>query len=169
MSDQQTTEQIQRFVGVAEKFLNWINTPARPTGDEIIIATALLLELYYEVMLLPDVDPGQDVTGVRPDASYQQYFEFRFQTLPVRYYGYVFDPLKNPPEPPVVGDLGEDLTNIYLDLYEGLSLYHGGYPQEAVWNWKASFRRFWGRQALSALSALQQYEAFLAEQREGGR
>jgi Domain of unknown function (DUF5063) len=162
MSDEELSElqmQAQRFVSVAEKYLNWVNTPARPADEEVLITIALLLELYYEVMLLPEALPINEVTGVRPDESYQEYFEFRFQMFPFRYFGYVFDPLKNPPEPPVVGDIGEDLTSIYLELYEGLSLYHGGYIAEAVWTWKTSFRNLWGRQLIAALSAVQQYES----------
>jgi hypothetical protein len=152
-------ETIKRFVDSSERYLQWVNNPALEPLEDLRVARLLLLEIHYQVLLLPEITEVKDVTGVRPDESYQAYFDYRFQGFPVRYYGYTFDPFANPPEDPLVGDVAEDLTLIYLDLYEGLSLYHGGNPSEAVFTWRTSFRRFWGRHLINCQGAIHHFEA----------
>jgi Domain of unknown function (DUF5063) len=154
---QQIDDATKRFVASSERYLQWVNNPALQPTEDVRVARLLLLEIHYQVLLLPEITQIRDVTGVRPDDSYQAYFEYRFQSLPVRYYAFTFDPFANPPEQPLVGDVAEDLTLIYLDLYEGLSLYHGGHPPEAVWTWKTSFKKFWGRHLINSLNAIHHF------------
>lgn len=155
---------VVELVKVAESFLQWANNKALAEKAELAQAQTLLLDLFKLMTKIPykDLPPNAPVpNGTRPDASYQAYFEQRFGSFPIRYYGYVLNPFANPPEEPLIGDTAEDLTIIYLDLYEGLSIYHSKRVNEAVWFWKETFLRTWGRNIIGVLSTIYNYELAL--------
>jgi hypothetical protein len=85
--------------------------------------------------------------------------------LPFRNYGEVFDPLPIPPEEPVLGDIADDIGDIYRDIIKGLKLYCAGRPADALLEWSESFRSHWGKQATSAIRAL---HCYLANKRPEG-
>jgi hypothetical protein len=152
-------EALQRFILSAERYLQWANTPPLAPIEDIHVANLLLLEVYYGLLQLPILPQLSPAKGVRPDQSYQAYFEYRFNDFAVRFYSYIFDPFSNPPSAPVVGDVAEDLTVIYLDLYEGLSLYYAGNVQDALFFWRDSFNQAWGAHLTGCLVALYNYTA----------
>ena len=150
---------IARFVASSERLLQWVNNKALDPDDEARVAYMLLLEINYQLLLLPALQPTKQVQGTRPDDSYQAFFEYRFQQFPLRFYAFSANPFANPPEPSVIGDVAEDITIIYLDLYEGLSLYHGKHVPEAVWFWRESFVQGWGKNLVNAVGALYNFIA----------
>ncbi len=78
----------------------------------------------------------------------------RLGSLPFGYYGVVFDPHTIPPEEPVIGDLADDLADIYRDLKDGMNLWTAGHHVEAVCHWRQHFGFHWGRHAADAIRAL---------------
>jgi len=165
MAGQDVTETIDqnvpilRFVTCSERYLQWVNTKPDDASDEIQIAYMFLLEINFNLFLLPAGQRTKDVQGVRPDTSYESFFQYRFQDFPVRYYAFAQNPFVEPPEDSLIGDVAEDLTIIYLDLYEGLSLFHGKHVSEAIWFWRESFVQLWGKNLVNALGALYSYLA----------
>src|SRR6266404_4584051 len=56
--------------------------------------------------------------------------------LPFRYYSEALSPGSVPPEGSIVGDLVDDLSDIFLELDKGLQLYEAGYRADAIWAWR---------------------------------
>ena len=82
----------------------------------------------------------------------------RFSDLPFQYYRTVFDPHEfEEKEEVIVGDLIDDLSDIYGDLLEGLSTYRKGYKKEAIGSWIQSYFFHWGHHASQALLAIDQF------------
>ena len=52
--------------------------------------------------------------------------------MPFQLYGEVFDSRRVPPEEPVVGDLADDLSDIYGDVNRGLLAFEAGRREEAA-------------------------------------
>jgi hypothetical protein len=81
--------------------------------------------------------------------------------LPLRYYSELFNPLSVPAqEEPTVGDLADDIADIFNDVLEGLRCFDYGRVPDAVWEWAFGFQSHWGRHASSAIRTL---HAYLAE------
>jgi hypothetical protein len=74
--------------------------------------------------------------------------------LPFQYYGEVFDPIVVPPENPIVGDVADDIANVYRDVVTGLCLFDLGLHDHALWEWGFGFRAHWGKHATDAIRAL---------------
>jgi hypothetical protein len=94
-----------------------------------------------------------------------QHFYERFSNLPFQYYREIFHPLAiaESPEEPVIGDIVDDLMDIYIDLKEGILLYESGKPLAAVFHWRTLFGFHWGRHATCAIRALHIYATELEE------
>jgi hypothetical protein len=89
--------------------------------------------------------------------KWQEIFN-RFTSLPFNYYSVSFSP-SNVEEAPVIGDVADDLADIYRDIKNGLWLHANRHSTEAIWEWKHSFNTHWGRHAVGALHALHCYMA----------
>ena len=59
-----------------------------------------------------------------------------------------------PPEDHEIGDLADDVADIYRDLSAGLALVDAGHALEAQWELRFSFLTHWGRHASGAIRAL---------------
>ena len=76
----------------------------------------------------------------------------RFSDLPFQYYKTIFDPHDfEEKEKAIVGDLRDDLSDIYSDLFEGLSAYRKGYKREAIGHWVQSYFFHWGAARISSI------------------
>ena len=73
------------------------------------------------------------------------------------YYRMVFNPSPLEKDDPVLGDLGDDLEDIYRDIQRGLYLYDGGSTEAAVWHWRFHHQIHWGQHASAAIYALDHY------------
>jgi hypothetical protein len=82
----------------------------------------------------------------------------RFSDLPFQFYRVVFDPHDlDAIDEPVMGNLQDDLADIYGDLWHGLQAYRGGDSDEAISLLVDSYFFHWGRHASSALAAIDTY------------
>ena len=150
---------VEHFADIARKFCAWAE--AQPAPEEIEVKTALrfLADLSSAIMATPHVGCGEDINqeGIS-DKEWKNIYS-RFSSLPVNYYSVFFHPTKINEEEPVVGDLADDLADMYRDIKTGLWLYENKHITEAVWSWRNSFQNHWGRHATSALYALHTWSA----------
>jgi hypothetical protein len=136
------------------KHCKWADTHTFDRASEGANGLKLLVGLYAAALNLPALDVVEELEppGVNQEEWDRVYR--RFGSLPVGYYSEIFDPLTVPPEEPVVGDLADDLADIYRDVRSGLQLYEAGAWPAATDFWLENFRIDWGRHALSALCVL---------------
>ena len=70
------------------------------------------------------------------------------------YYREFFDPNPSLEDEAVMGDVGDDLLDIYRDVKAGLVLMDQRKRVDALWHWAFLHRIHWGRHAVGALFAL---------------
>lgn len=137
---------------VASEYCSWVERPSvRPDLNEWL--PRILAELIHSALCISDdglADAGAE--GFQgPD--YKQVVA-ALPTLPFQYYREVFDALDlQATDEPVIGDLYDDLADIYCDLSEGLFVYEHVSAAEAERYWRQSFRYHWGEHATGALRA----------------
>jgi hypothetical protein len=66
----------------------------------------------------------------------------------------VFDPYDPPDESEIVGNLADDLVEVYLELRSGLRKWERGDSGGALWEWRFGLESHWGRHVTSALGAI---------------
>ena len=143
------------FVSAAREFSDWCVSPAGTETEEARRALSHLVRLYTLALELQFPDEMDcDRNGERADDATWKLVYRRAAALPFNYYSDVFDPQTVPSEEPEVGDLADDIADIYRDLSEGLDLSDAGLPSEAEWSFRHSFWTHWGRHASSAIKAL---------------
>lgn len=143
------TSQVLAFVAQARQFCEFIEK-----ADSLSLAARLsaarerLLELYRAGTALPLIAPPEDFSErpspvlPKPWAGFGEH----------QYYWEVRDPYVD--EPPGLGDLSDDVIDVYLDLRRGLELWHLHEAQAAIWTWRFHFDIHWGDHASDALRAL---------------
>lgn len=82
----------------------------------------------------------------------------RMKCLPLQYYRVAFDRLKIEEETAVIGDVCDDLVDIYGELWHGLQAHDAGATDYAIAHWRDSYRFHWGLHANGAICAI---DAFL--------
>ena len=143
------------FVQAVNEYCAWAEARPEDSVTEARTALRLLVRLYGDALPLeppPEVD--YELNGTSLSQKEWTTFFKRFGALPFTYYGVACDPHLDAPEEPGVGDLADDLADIYRDLNEGLALERAGHHAEAIHNWWFSFRHHWGNHATSAIHAL---------------
>ena len=151
MTQQDPTE---TFALSVRAFAEWVvksKESGAPAARQLLV---MLLNLYSQCLALPSRNPTTS-----PEKRQQIKGEFTLiyrkgKRLPVGYYGEVFDPLPVPPQEPVVGDLSDDLADIYFELVSGLQLYDRNQIDDAVWTWKFGLESHWGEHATGAIRVL---------------
>jgi hypothetical protein len=149
---------VERFVNVAREFTSWCRSSAGP--DAVANArTALihLVNLYRAGLSLP-MDPPCGEDGTRPVIEHlpdaRSTVLEHFRSLPFQYYSEVYNPQPVGSEEPVVGDIHDDLLDIYVDVAKGLAIHDHGDIENADWEWQFSFKTHWGAHAVSAIRVL---------------
>lgn len=117
-------------------------------------AAAWLCRLYASALGLPEVGPENEEGLPDLPAEGLARAEAALASFNGRYYREVFDPDPSLTEEAVVGDLGDDLLDIYKDVRRGLLVYERGDVTDALWHWSFLHRIHWGRHAAGALLAL---------------
>ena len=142
------------FLEAVRRFADWASTPAKTPAEDARQALKFLSELYALGLALRSPNEVlSDLQGHRiSDDEWKDRYR-RFSRIPIGYYAVVCDPFDSMPEPGV-SDLADDLSDIYRDLMEGLSLEQAGYRPDAVFAWRHSFETHWGPHAVSAMNAL---------------
>jgi hypothetical protein len=149
-------ESIQRFVEIARRFCQWCEAPPAGESSDILSlqVRALLAEVYATQISLPRVEFAEASEAVRPSEEQRKAIWPKLGALPFQLYNMFYSPTELESEP-VMGDLTDDLQDIYCDLQEGLWLHNHGFHIAAAWQWQFSFDSHWGHHAANALYALQ--------------
>ena len=69
----------------------------------------------------------------------------------------MFNPLQFENDESIVGDLHDDLAEIYGDLWHGVQGYDAGDTEYAINHWRASYDQHWGNHAAGAIYAIDAY------------
>jgi hypothetical protein len=147
--------QMKSLVSTAREFCNWCKTDPASAHEEGQRAHTLLARLYARALELEA--PAQYDSDVEPkrigDEEWKAVFK-RGAALPFQYYSSYFDPSVIPPDEHEIGDLSDDIADIYRDLSAALALYDDGHETEAQREFHFSFVTHWGRHASGAIRAL---------------
>jgi hypothetical protein len=150
-------DEIDRFAEQATLFRQWA-TDCRGSGAETAREGLVrITRLYAAGLDLPSClcdNASNRREPVTISSEERQAVYENCSRLPFRYYSEVFNPLPIPAEEPVVGDLADDVADIFRDVMRGLQLYTLNYRAAAGWEWVMSLQSHWGEHATSAIRAL---------------
>jgi hypothetical protein len=151
---------INNFALLARRYCKWCEEHQLTDPKSLHYeAIGHLAQLYAAGLTLPDVDVTDHSELSEPPKEAIQAIYRSFGALPFNYYRDFFSPhIIDQSNEPGMGDLADDLTDIYLDLHRGLALLDSGIEAAAAWEWRFSFGIHWGRHAVSALRALHCYD-----------
>ncbi len=141
----------KRFEKAARDFCAWAEMD--PVEDDALRALELLTKVYALGLELPFPAPIKDELGPSVGEEESERVFKRFSKIPPGYYSTAEEPLEVPGKT-LVGDVHNDLRDVYVDLREGLMLWDAGDLQDAVWTWRNSFRSHWGNHATEAIHVL---------------
>lgn len=146
------------FIAAVRAYCEWVDSEPRAPEEEARLALRLLSRLYCEALLLPAGESGRDVEG--RCISHEEWMgkHRRFASMPFQYYMECLEPANLDAEA-MMGDVADDLADIYRDLVDALSLYDAGHLIEALWEFRQSFRIHWGNHAVGAINAIHRYVA----------
>jgi hypothetical protein len=156
------TSQIEQFAVAARNFCSWATSPVIQGEHDAVLAIQYLSALFFAGCALGWED-GEPADFRRPDQRVEA-VRLKAAALPIRYYSEVFNNLVIPPEEPVVGDIVDDVVDIYSDIEPGLALFESSNLAAAKDHWQFWFASHWGEHATSAVRALWSYLA----KRKGG-
>jgi hypothetical protein len=146
---------LDEFAILVRRYCAWADNvlPIESVRAEMLFLRELLAVLYAHALTLPQVD-FEWVDRVLSHEDYQRMYT-RFGSLPVGYYGRALDPLNVDSGELSLGDLADDLADIWRDLREGLLLFDSGRCEAAGASWQESFAIHWGEHAVNALAITQ--------------
>ena len=148
---------VREFVETAERFCSLIERFADLSAYELARHSGDLLPLLYRLgLLLPDLTPNNAVTikgSVPSDKRAEICREVGAKFGKLNFYREVFDAYENQEDEPVIGTIGDDISDIYSELKDGLAIYPPS-PLEAVWYWKFGFINHWGHHLVSVLKPI---------------
>lgn len=141
------------FADVARDFCTWCETPIE-AATRNTAAACWLCKLYANALSL--CQTGLENENGLPEipAAILAQATLGLSGFNGWYYREYFDPDPTLPDESVLGDVGDDLFDIYTDIRRGLLLYDRGEINEALWHWEFQFRAHWGRHAVGAIFAL---------------
>lgn len=153
METHTTSAAIATFAGLAHEFCRWCEAPSLGM-DAPTRAAAWIARLHAAALALPDVDCSCFEELPEPPAPALRRAQANLGAFDGWYYREVFDPDPTLDDKPVIGDVGDDLMDIWLDVRQGLIRFDQGQVREALWHWSWLHRIHWGRHAVGALFAL---------------
>lgn len=157
--------EVQYFSKVAQAYCECLE---KPTGDtELWLKNVLinLSQLYAAVHTLPEVELLEKdiIPEEKFDVDNEEWGIIFMSVVNIlgqaRWYGMNYDPSEpNKDETVEVGDLADDLADIYRDIKPGLRAWDENkdeYLPEIVWGWRETlFISHWGIHAVNALRIL---------------
>jgi hypothetical protein len=147
------------FIAAVRAYCEWVDSEPRASEAEARLALRLLSRLYSEALLLPAGECGGDISGQRISQEEWMRRYRRFASMPFQYYWDYIQPTDLDDKSPTMGDVADDLADIYRDVADALSLYDAGHMVEALWEFRDSFRTHWGRHAVGAINAIHRHVA----------
>ncbi|MFM8900949.1 MAG: DUF5063 domain-containing protein [Burkholderiales bacterium] len=145
--------QVHAFAEIARGFCVWCESTsgAATQGDQTAI---WLCRLQAAALSLPEV--GFENSDGLPELSADllAHATTNLAAFNGYYYRECFDPDPMLSDDPVIGDVGDDLLDIYKDLRAGLVLFDCGRATDPLWHWSFLHRVHWGRHAVGAIFAL---------------
>lgn len=144
---------IADFANLARGYCAWCEGVDLGSEQEFQ-AAFWLASLYAAALGLPAVSSdNNDDLPVLPHAEFDR-AKTNLSPFNGWYYRECFDPDPTLDEPTGMGDVGDDLLDIYKDLKAGLVVFDGGDSNDASWHWSFLHRIHWGRHAVGAMFAL---------------
>lgn len=147
---------VDSFAQRVRRFEMWVNET--PTEGAAIAREALihLTSIYVAALTLPPaVFPENErkyPVGVGND-EWQRVRRWCAR-FPFQYYCDLVEPTDTTASEAGLGDLADDIADIYRDVVAGLRLFEAGLGAEALFEWGLGFRTHWGRHATAAIHAL---------------
>ncbi len=146
------------FAKNAEEYCSFIEGPLQLPRDEFLDNIRKLLPLlYYQALMLPDVDGADGCQG--GGVSHEQWKEIY---VPLKeYFGkydlfwVVFDPMEQ--EDPVAASLSDALADIWRDLKCGFLYWERGsntMKEQAIFEWRMHFHLHWSGHVVDSLRAI---------------
>lgn len=153
------SKEIEQFTIIARQFCQWAELEKSADLQSTKQALELITELYLcGIRLVDELQEVNEFTSSKePKEKMRSTIYVYASNLPLQYYSEVFNPLIVPAEEPGVGDLADDIADIYQDIRRGLDLLEEGYTAEAVWEWIFHMQAHWGEHATSAIRVLHWY------------
>jgi hypothetical protein len=151
---------LSQFAETAEQYCRWAEcseAQLQAPAEEAIFALKILSQLYQLALELPYEFGEEDAPEITPEV-WQQIFR-RFGAMPFNFYMQCSNPENVPDEVPGIGDLADDLADIWRELKAGLWLYQAGHTASASYVWREHFWWHWGAHATGALFALHRWHA----------
>jgi uncharacterized protein DUF5063 len=106
----------------------------------------LLPRIYSAGLALPDIDPDDSAAEASvPSPTLPSLGRFDL-------YSEIYDPYVD--EPPVMGSLADDLSEIYADLATPLREFDAGRVANAIWSWRFNITSHCGDHLVDALRAI---------------
>jgi hypothetical protein len=144
---------IADFAEVARGYCSWCEGQSLGLDPESQ-AAYWLARLYVAALALPERNAKN--AEALPDLPQPEADHAKSNLAPFSgwYYREIFDPNPSLTDEPGMGDVGDDLMDIYRDVKEGLVLFDSGDENNAAWHWSFLHRIHWGRHAVGGLFAL---------------
>jgi hypothetical protein len=144
---------IEGFGAIARGFCDWCEG-SEQAAMEHALAAGWLCKLYAAGLELQHAefqgwDGGPKIPPIELAAAKTNLSGFNGW-----YYREFFDPDPLLDNEWCMGDAGDDLLDIYLDIKRGLMLFDDGRTEDASWHWGFLLRTHWGRHAVGAIFAL---------------
>lgn len=146
---------LEDFFEIAKAFCLWSESPPGKPDDEVSTALQFVSRLYSLAFQLPSDFHENEALSI-PHEKWQIVFE-RFDSLPFNYYKTVVDPFELEREDICLGDVADDLADIWRDIKPGILLYESGNREAAGYEWRESFNIHWGQHAANAIWILQSW------------
>ncbi|HMP71534.1 MAG TPA: DUF5063 domain-containing protein [Pirellulaceae bacterium] len=146
---------IEAFVDNTRRYCDWIESDRHDVASVRQLLLALLQGVPY--LITSGTDGCEDGDFPRREHDGWTKDVARLSDLPLQYYRVAFAPLAVDDESTVVGDVCDDLADIYSDLWHGLQAYDAGATIYAVNYWRDSYRDHWGQHATGAIAAIDAY------------
>jgi len=150
----------QKFVAASTEFADWVMN-ANDVGMDSVENAIGHINVLQSLVLDYGFEKTEDINfdNISLQVSGEEWQEAMKQLarMPLQYYSEIFDPLTVPADEPVVGDITDDIADIYRDTVSSLRLFESGDEKAAIDNWIFNYWIHWGEHATGALRTLYCY------------
>ena len=160
-SDEAVAQRLRRspdviaFVEAARFYCAWAEADPQDAWTEVLQALRILSAVQHSALALsrePAAAHAEAPERDLPDGAGAKKAR-RFASLPFQYYQGFSDPA-NLDQESGIGDLREDLAEVWSDLATGFLHWDRGEVIDAVFHWTITFQGHWGRHASEAMWTL---------------